>query len=105
MSKKEEENQHPNILYRCYHQKSSEGEQFVPQHVFSHCLTGHSEVYLGGKSYLFKEGDFRFVRKNQLSRYTKYPPPGGEYKSISIILDEHTLRAMSEEHNLHISRP
>jgi len=95
----------PAILYSCYSQKSSEGEQFIPEHVFSYTFSGMNKLYAGGKEYLFKEGDFRFFRKNQLSRYTKYPPPGGEYKSISVRIGQDTLRSISAEHDLHMSGP
>jgi AraC family transcriptional regulator, exoenzyme S synthesis regulatory protein ExsA len=105
MPRKEEDKRLPHILYSCYSQKSSEGEQFIPEHVFGYCISGGSEVYLGEKSYLFKEGDFRLFKKNQLSRYTKYPPPGGEYRSISIIMDQDTLRSISEELQLHVDHP
>src|SRR5471030_2705508 len=104
MQKQERDKKLPNILYSCYSYKSSEGEQFIPEHVFGYILSGSSEIYLGGKSYIFKEGDFRFFRKNQLARYTKYPPPGGEYRSISIVMDQDTLRGMSEELNLHATQ-
>lgn len=95
----------PHILYSCYAQKSSEGEQFIPEHVLGFLLSGSSEIYVGGKSYLFKEGEYRFFRKNQLARYTKYPPSGGEYRSISIFMDQDTLREMSATLNLHASLP
>jgi len=93
----------PHILYSCYSRKSTEGEQFIADHVFSYMLAGSSDVIHGNKRYFFKEGDFRFFRKNQLSRYIKYPPEGGEYKAISVLMDEGTLRNISEEHNLHPS--
>ena len=94
----------PHILYSCYAKKSSEGEQFVPEHIFGYIFSGSSEMYLGNKKYIFKEGDFRFFRRNQLIRYTKMPPPGGAYKSISITMDQGTLRSMSNETNLHMNR-
>ena len=95
----------PHILYSCYAHKSSEGEQFIPEHIFGYTLSGSSSVYLGGKTILFKEGDFRFFRKNQLSKYTKFPPPGGEYRSLSIFMDQDTLRNLSVENNLHMTKP
>ncbi len=101
----EKENKLPHILYSCYASKSSEGEQFVPAHILGFTLSGKSEVYLGGKNYIFKEGDFRFFRKNQLCRFTKLPPAGGEYRSVSISIDQEILRTMSEELNLHMSKP
>lgn len=105
MLKGEKDKKSQSILYSCYSQKSREGESFIPDHVFGYVLSGSSEIYLGGKTYIFKEGDFRFFRKNQLSRYIKYPPPGGEYRSITISMDQDTLHSMSDEHNLHMNRP
>lgn len=97
--------QRPHILFSCYSHKSSEGEQFIPEHVLSYVIAGTSEIALGSKSYTYTAGDFRFFRKNQLSRYTKYPPQGGEYKSISIVMDQDTLHSMSEELDLHTMVP
>lgn len=91
----------PNILYSCYAHKSSEGEQFIAEHTFGHILSGNSDSFVGNKAYHFKAGDFRLYQRNQLTRYTKYPPPGGEYRSISVTLDQDTLRGISEEYNLH----
>ena len=95
----------PHILYSCYSKKSTEGEQFIADHVFGYTISGSSETYLGNKAYTFGAGQFRFLRKNQLTRYTKFPPPGGEYRAISIKIDEQTLRSISEEQNLHMDRP
>jgi AraC-like DNA-binding protein len=105
MSIRKEDTGKPSILYSCYARKSSEGEQFIPQHVFGYILSGESEQYIGGKTYHFKEGDYRWFRKNQLTKYTKYPPPGGEYRSFSVYLDEETLRGMSKEHGWKADRP
>ncbi|RYD80676.1 MAG: AraC family transcriptional regulator [Sphingobacteriales bacterium] len=91
------------ILYSCYHQKSSEGEQFIPNHTFGYVISGCSEVFIGGKKYVFNDGDFRFFRRNQLAKYTKLPPPDGEYKSVSIIFDQDTLKAVSKEYDLHMN--
>ena len=101
MANLKEDKTSPHILYSCYSQKSSEGESFIPQHIFGFVFSGSSEIYVGGKKYIHKEGDFRFFRKNQLSKYTKTPPPSGEYRSVSISMDQDTLRNMSDEHNLH----
>lgn len=95
----------PHILYSCYAHVSRSGEQFVPQHVFSYVYSGSQEVYLGGKNYHYKAGDFRFFQKNQLCRFVKNPPAGGEFKSISIMMDQDTLRSLSAEHHLHMNQP
>jgi AraC-like DNA-binding protein len=95
----------PHILYSCYAHKSSEGEQFVPEHTFGFLIAGSSEISIGGKKYVFGEGDFRFFGRNQLARYTKYPPPGGEYRSISVSIDQATLHSLAEEHQLQTAHP
>lgn len=89
------------ILYSCYAHRNREGEQFVPEHVFGYTISGSSELCLGGESFVFKEGDFRFIRKNQLARYVKLPPPGGEYRSVTITMDQETLRSISKAYGLH----
>lgn len=93
------------ILFSCYYRKSSEGEQFIPNHTFGYVISGASEIFIGGKKYVFNEGDFRFFRRNQLAKYTKYPSANGEYKSVSIILDQQTLKAVSAEYNLQMQKP
>lgn len=93
------------ILFSCYHQKSSEGEQFIPNHTFGYVISGTSEIHIGGEKFLFNEGDFRYFRRNQLAKYTKYPSAGGDYKSISIILDQENLKAVAQEYNLQMQEP
>ncbi len=105
MRLKETANKFPHIFYSCHSSKSKGGEQLVPQHIFGYILSGTSEVYHDGKITLFKQGDFRFIRKNPLSRFIKVPPPGGEYRAISIYIDPETLKNISAEFNLHMKRP
>lgn len=37
-----------------------------------------------GRVHIFNEGDFRFIRRNNLVKYIKEPAPGGEFKSVSV---------------------
>ncbi|GLU53495.1 hypothetical protein Dfri01_29560 [Dyadobacter frigoris] len=62
-------------------------------------------MYFNREKYVFEAGDFRFLRRNQLTKYSKIPPLGGEYKSISIFMDQKTLRSISEENNLTMDKP
>jgi AraC-like DNA-binding protein len=105
MSHPRDEKSVPKILYSCYVSNNREGEQFIADHIFSYLISGKMEVYIGGKTYYFKEGDFRFFKKNQLSKFIKIPPPGGEFKSISITIDQHTLQSISTENNLYSTKP
>jgi len=93
------------ILYSCYANTNREGEQFVAEHVLSYGIEGSNDLFINGKNYVFKAGDFRYIRRNQLAKFTKHPVPGGEYRALSIRLDQATLHSLSEEFNLHPSKP
>lgn len=95
----------PRILYSCYAHVSREGEQFVPQHILSYLISGSGEVSVNGETLSSRQGDFRFMKRNQLARFVKHPPADGEYKVISIGIDQETLRSVSAENNLHLSQP
>lgn len=74
-----------------------EGELFIRQHVVDYIISGTSEVYFGGKQHFFKAGDFRFAVKNRLSKFVKLPPQGGEYRSVSICIDQDTLLELKDQ--------
>jgi AraC-like DNA-binding protein len=86
------------IAYSCYFTRNREGEQFAPEHVFSYQIAGTLTVYNGEKEYKFNEGDFRFIRRNQLLKFNKQPPPDGAFKSVSIYLDQEMLKNASIEY-------
>jgi AraC-like DNA-binding protein len=86
------------IVYSCYASRSREGEQFVPVHVFSYQIAG-SIIFNDGKGALTtSEGEFRFIRRNHLLKFFKQPPENGELKTLSVYLDEETLRNFSMEY-------
>ncbi|MBB6270152.1 AraC-like DNA-binding protein [Pedobacter cryoconitis] len=90
----------PQIVYSAISKRVIEGEIFIKQHVFDYIISGTSEAYFGGKSYLYKTGDFRFAVKNRLSKFTKQPSLDGEYRSISICIDQDTLLEMKDQYQL-----
>jgi len=90
----------PKILQTCYFTRSREGEQFIHEHVLSYQLSGILTVNDGHKTYISKEGDLRLYRKNQLAKFEKTPPENGEFKTISIYLDQETLQKLSTELNI-----
>lgn len=95
----------PRILYSCYSHVSRAGEQFIADHVFGYILSGDSELYVNGKNYYFKQGDYRFLKRNELAKFVKHPPAGGEFKTITIGMDQATLQSMSAELDLHADGP
>lgn len=99
MSQPTEARELPPITYSCYHSRSREGEQFVPEHVLSYQIAGTLFINDGIQDYVCKEGDFRFTKRNKLVKFNKQPPENGDFKSISIYLDQETLRNFSMEFN------
>jgi len=85
------------IAYSCYVTRRREGEQFIPEHVFSYQLAGSMVMNDGNQEYIFNEGDFRFGKRNRLIKFLKLPPEGGEYKSLSAHFSQETLRSFSME--------
>jgi AraC-like DNA-binding protein len=86
------------ITYSCYSTRVREGEQFIPEHVFSFQISGKLVYNDGDNQYTFNEGSFRLTRRNTLIKFNKIPPPNGEYPNISVFLDQNTLRNLSIEY-------
>ncbi|GAA4313634.1 hypothetical protein GCM10023149_09470 [Mucilaginibacter gynuensis] len=98
MLKQEHEKVANPIVYSCYYTRSREGEQFVQEHVFSYQISGTLILNDGSREYAINPGDFRFCRRNTLLKFNKLPPAGGEFNSISIYLDQKTLRDFCAEY-------
>jgi AraC-like DNA-binding protein len=85
------------IAYSCYVTRSREGEQFIPDHVFTYQVSGTMIMNDGHKEYIFNPGNVRFGRRNHLVKFNKLPPEGGEFKSFSVHFDQPFLRNFSME--------
>lgn len=83
--------------YSCYVTRNREGEQFASEHVFSFQLAGTLTVNNGDREHVFKEGDFRFIKRNQLIKFLKQPAPGGVFEAISVYFDQDLLKKFSLE--------
>ena len=86
------------IVYSCYYRRTREGEHFVPDHVLSYQISGSLLLSDGTKDYPSEESSLRLVRRNQLMKFIKQPPPNGEFKSLSIYLNQQILRDFSREY-------
>lgn len=85
------------IVYSCYYAYSREGEQFVPEHVFSYQISGRVALFDGDREYSCDPGDFRLSRRNQLVKFKKYPPEGGAVRSVSVYLEQALLKRLAVE--------
>jgi AraC-like DNA-binding protein len=92
----------PRLLHNQYTGRNVEGEVLIIDHIFSYVISGSHEVWIGDKKYLFKAGDCRFFKRNQLTRSVK--PTGADgFRSIAIHIDQLTLKKISEEYGLKAS--
>jgi len=99
--KSEEANTDNNsIVYSCYHKESRQGEHFVPRHTLSYQVKGTLVLNDGSRDYTSQEGALRFIRRNQLLRFTKIPPPAGEFESVSLYFDQQVLKDFSLEYGI-----
>jgi AraC-like DNA-binding protein len=95
----------PYVLYSCYTEKSREAESFVPFHVFTHVIAGTLRLRLGNELINIQPGESILLKRNQLVKATKLPPEQGDFKSMSVYLDEPALRAFSEEFHIAPGKP
>ncbi|PKB18756.1 AraC family transcriptional regulator [Flavobacterium sp. 5] len=87
------------IAYSCYYVQNRQGEQFAAEHVLSFQISGTLTLNNGIQEHIFKPGDFRFVKKNQLIKFIKQPDPNTAFQSISIYLNQEALLDFSIKHN------
>ena len=88
----------PRILYSCYVNGSREGEQFIPEHVFSYQLAGTLLLSEGSQTHALPAGTFRLLRRNHLVKFQKQlPADGGEFRSLSISFSQEMLRALGRD--------
>lgn len=93
------------ISYSCYYSQSREGEQFVPEHIFSYQISGTLTLNDGQKKHVFKPGDFRLIKRSNLIKFLKEPPPNGEFRSVSVYFDQQTLRNLVVEYGIGVAAP
>jgi AraC-like DNA-binding protein len=89
-----------NLLYSCVYEKQRGNEQFVYEHALGYVVSGETHLLTNNGTVKFKAGTIGLVRRNQLIKSLKIPPPGGEFKSLNIFLDQAFLRRYSAENKL-----
>ncbi|NML67908.1 helix-turn-helix transcriptional regulator [Hymenobacter sp. RP-2-7] len=95
----------PGILHSCYEAFHRASEQFVPEHVLGLLLAGESQFYTSTATQTHGAGTLALVHRHQLVKTTKVPPAGGRFQSISVSLDQATLRRYAATHQLAATAP
>ncbi len=92
-----------NILYSCNSKVQRSEEQFVEDHALLYVLSGEINLITADGSRAIKAGTMCLVKRNQLAKTVKVPPPGSEFKSINIFLTQEILRKYSVENGIQVS--
>jgi len=86
------------VQYSCYFSRSRDGEQFIKEHTIGYVVSGSLELNDGVNIITFGRGDVYYCRRNHLSKYTKLPSQGADFRSVSIFFDQDILRNFSMEY-------
>jgi len=92
-----------NLLYSCVDKKQRGNEQFVSEHALGYIISGETHLITAEGTKVFAAGSLGLVRRNQLLKSVKVPPPDGEFKSLNIFIDQGFLRRYSAEHKIEVS--
>lgn len=91
------------IQFSCYFSRSRVGENFVSEHAIAFVVSGSNMLDDGVNSQNFNAGDLYFCRRNQLIKYVKNPPEGGEFRSVSMFFTQEFLREFSIKYGFNTS--
>lgn len=86
------------IQHSCYFTRSRGGEQFIPEHAIGYVVSGSITMTTVKGTLTVNQGGIYFCRRNQLTKYTKEPPEGGEFRSVAVFFDQEMLRNFSMEY-------
>jgi AraC-like DNA-binding protein len=93
-----------NILYSCEETNKRSNEQLVTEHTFGYIISGETHFYSSSGLEVVKEGTVGLIRRNHLAKTVKIPGVNGTpFKSISIFLDQESLKRYSAEHDISIT--
>jgi AraC-like DNA-binding protein len=89
-----------NLLYSCVDKTMRSNEQIVPEHSMGYIIAGEMRMQTPEGVIVLKEGTIGIIRRNQLARTVKVPPPGGDFKSINILMTRDFLRRYCAENKI-----
>jgi AraC-like DNA-binding protein len=89
-----------NLVYSCMDQKQRSSEQVVLEHSLGYIISGEVHFQTADGVAVLKENTIGMIRKNQLVKSLKVPPPGGEFKSLNIFITREFLQKYSTENRI-----
>lgn len=95
----------PGVIFYSYHSAERKEKVCVwNHHTLILQVSGQFILETSGQTMSMSGGDMLLIGKNQLGTLTKTPPPGGNYETIVISLQEDLLRKIALEEKLDANR-
>src|SRR5688572_30415774 len=95
-----------NFLYTCEECEMRGHEQFIAEHSLGFIVSGETQFHTSNGILAYGTGTIGLVKKNILAKTMKLPSADGTpFKSISIFLDQESLRKYGAEHNIYVNVP
>ena len=94
-----------NMLYSCIQERKREHEQYVPDHSMGCIITGSVQFFTAAGTSTHGAGSMGLVKRDLLLKTTKIPPPGGEFRSISLHFSQHALKEYAVTHHIAATKP
>jgi AraC-like DNA-binding protein len=94
-----------NMLYSCIQERKRDYEQYTPEHSMGYIISGAVQFFTAHGVSTHGAGSMGLVRRDTLCKTTKIPPPGGEFKSVSLHFSQEALREYAETHEIGPLRP
>ena len=94
-----------NMLYSCIQERKRDYEQFTPEHSMGYIIAGEVQFFTAMGTSTHGAGSMGLVKRNLLIKTTKIPPPGGEFKSISLHFSQEALREYAAAHDIRVTKP
>jgi AraC-like DNA-binding protein len=94
-----------NMLYSCIQQTKRDHEQYTPEHSMGYIITGSVQFFTAAGMSTHGAGSMGLVKRDLLLKTTKIPPPGGEFRSISLHFSQEALKEYAADHHIGPAKP
>jgi AraC-like DNA-binding protein len=81
-----------NLRYCCTDHKMQDRQQFIGEHTLVFIIAGETQLQSSEGIKTLRPGCVALIGRNQLIRSVNIPPSGGEFQSVSILLNQAFLR-------------
>jgi len=84
----------------CHYTTDISSEQFVPDHLFFYMVSGNLTAFDGHQVYSMQPGDYCFITRNHLIKYTKSAAQNEAFKTVHFFFDQDFLKSFSQEYGI-----